>query len=67
MKRYDVYVYNTKEHFHDKYRVLAEDPVDARHIAVQRLVEETGHGLDRYEIMEVKAIDKDERKGRCTK
>jgi hypothetical protein len=61
MKRYDVYVYNTKEHFHDKYRVLAEDPVDARNVAVQRLIDETGDGLNANEINEVKKIsDEDE-------
>lgn len=60
MKRYNVYVYNNVEKFHDCYMVIAEDPVDARNIAVQRLVEETGHGLDRYEITEVKKVDKDD-------
>ena len=61
MKRYDVYVYNTKGHFHDKYRVLAKDPVDARNVAVQRLIDETGDGLNANEITEVKKIsDKDE-------
>ena len=59
MKRYDVYIYNTKENFHDKYRVLAEDPVDARNVAVQRLIEETGDGLNANEITEVKKISDD--------
>lgn len=59
MKRYDVYVYNTEEHFHDKYMVLAEDPVDARNVAVQRLIEETGNGLNINEITEVKKISDD--------
>lgn len=59
MKRYDVYVYNKKEKIHDKYRVLAEDPVDARNVAVQRLIEETGEGLDVNEITEVKKISDD--------
>lgn len=58
MKRYNVYVYNNIEKIHDCYMVVAENPVDARNIAVQRLVEETGHGLDRYEIMEVRKVDK---------
>lgn len=29
------------------------DPVDARNVAVQRLVDETGVGLNEHEIMEV--------------
>lgn len=60
MKRYDVYVYNTKEYFHDKYRVLAEDPVDARNVAVQRLIEETGDGLNANEITKVKEVDEND-------
>lgn len=44
MKRYKVYVYNTVDKFWDCYEVLAEDPVDARNVAVQRLIDETGHG-----------------------
>lgn len=60
MKRYNVYMYNNIEKFHDCYMVIAEDPVDARNIAVQRLVEETGHGLDRYEIMKVKVVDRND-------
>lgn len=34
MKRYKVYVYNTADKFWDCYEVLAEDPVDARNVAV---------------------------------
>lgn len=49
MKRYKVYVYNTVDKFWDCYEVLAEDPVDARNVAVQRLIDETGHGLDVYD------------------
>ena len=40
MKRYKVYVYNTLDKFWDCYEVNAIDPVDARNVAVQRLVEE---------------------------
>lgn len=37
-----------------RYKVfLAEDPVDARNVTVQRLVDETGHGLDVYEVTDV--------------
>ena len=54
MKKYKVYVYNTKYQFHDCYEVIAEDPVDARNAAVQRLVDETGTGLNEYEVTEVK-------------
>lgn len=53
MKKYRVYVYNNEEKFHDCY----EDPVDARNVAVQRLVEETGDGLNIYEITEVQKAD----------
>lgn len=42
-----------------KNRVLAEDPVDARNVAVQRLIEETGDGLNANEITEVKKISDD--------
>lgn len=52
MKRYKVYVYNTVDKFWDCYEVNAIDPVDARNVAVQRLVDETGHGLDVYEVTE---------------
>lgn len=53
VKRYKVYVYNTVDKFWDCYEVLAEDPVDARNVAVQRLIDETGHGLDIYELADV--------------
>lgn len=53
VKRYKVYVYNTVDKFWDCYEVLAEDPVDARNVAVQRLIDETGHGLDVYELADV--------------
>ena len=53
VKRYKVYVYNTADKFWDCYEVLAEDPVDARNVAVQRLIDETGHGLDVYEVSDV--------------
>lgn len=51
-KQYKVYVYNTVYHFNDCYTVNAYDHVDAKKIALYRLVNETGHGLDEYEIME---------------
>ena len=53
MKRYQVYVYNMVDKFWDRYQVNADDPVDARNAAVQRLVDETGHGLDVYEVTDV--------------
>lgn len=56
MKRYEVSVYNNTEKFWDAYEVNASDPVDARNVAVQRLVDETGHGLDTYEITEVREV-----------
>lgn len=53
VKRYKVYVYNAADRFWDCYEVPAEDPVDARNVAVQRLIDETGHGLDVYEVADV--------------
>lgn len=53
MKRYKVRIYNYVRHLWDEYTVNAEDPVDARNVAVQRLVNETGAGLNENEIMEV--------------
>lgn len=57
MKRYKVSVYNTTEKFWDEYEVNAVDPVDARNVAVQRLVDETGHGLDINEITDVHEVE----------
>lgn len=59
LKRYRVYVYNKVYWSHDYYEVNAMDPVDARNIAVQRLIDETSHGLDEWEITEVKHIKED--------
>lgn len=53
MKQYKVRFYNYAKHFWDEYTVNAEDPVDARHVAVQRLIDETGAGLNENEIVEV--------------
>mgnify|MGYP003586959260 CR=1 FL=1 len=53
MKLYNVYVHNTRDHYNDVYMVRADDPVDARNVAVQRLIDETGDGLDVWEIVDV--------------
>jgi hypothetical protein len=53
MKLYNVFVYNYVESFIDIYMVRADDPVDARNVAVQRLIDETGAGLDAWEIVDV--------------
>lgn len=53
MKLYNVYVYNHLGLFTDIYTVRADDPVDARNVAVQRLIDETGEGLNVWEIVEV--------------
>lgn len=53
MKLYNVYVYNNLGLFTDIYTVKADDPVDARNVAVQRLIDETGEGLNVWEIDEV--------------
>lgn len=52
MKLYNVYVYSTRDGL-DVYMVRADDPVDARTVAVQRLIDETGDGLNVWEIVEV--------------
>ena len=53
MKLYNVFVYNYVGSFADIYMVRADDPVDARNVAVQRLIDETGDGLDVWEIVDV--------------
>jgi hypothetical protein len=58
MKLYNVFVYNYVESFNDLYMVRADDPVDARNVAVQRLIDETGTGLDAWEIVEVIEVKK---------
>lgn len=60
MKKYKVYFYNFKNHYHDCYEVNAIDPVDARNVAVQRLVDETGEGLNENEITEVKKVEEND-------
>lgn len=57
MKLYNVYVYNTRDGL-DVYTVRADDPVDARNVAVQRLIDETGDGLDVWEIIGVIELKK---------
>ena len=56
MKRYNVYFYNTRDRYHDCYMVIANDPVDARGVAVWRLIDETGDGLDVWEIKDVSEV-----------
>lgn len=53
MKLYNVFVYNYVGLFTDIYMVRADDPVDVRNVAVQRLIDETGDGLDVWEIVDV--------------
>jgi hypothetical protein len=56
MKRYKVTVYNKVDKIWDEYEVNAIDPVDARNVTVQRLIDETGHGLDVYELTDVREV-----------
>lgn len=56
MKRYKVTVYNKVEKIWDEYEVNAIDSVDARNVTVQRLIDETGHGLDVYELTDVREV-----------
>ena len=56
MKRYKVTVYNKVDKIWDEYEVNAIDQVDARTVTVQRLIDETGHGLDVYELTDVREV-----------
>lgn len=56
MKRYKVTVYNKVDKIWDEYEVNVIDPVDARNVTVQRLIDETGHGLDVYELTDVREV-----------
>ncbi len=56
MKRYKVTVYNKVDKIWDEYEVNAIDSVDARNVTVQRLIDETGHGLDVYELTDVREV-----------
>ena len=56
MKCYEVSIFNTADRFWDSYQVNATDPIDARNVVVQRLIDETGHGLDNNEITDVHEI-----------
>ena len=57
LKRYKVYVYN--KIYYSRDWETAKDLVDAIGVAVQRLIDETSHGLDEWEITEVKRIKED--------
>ena len=57
MKLYNVFVYNYVGSFADIYMVKADDTVDARNVAVQRLIDETGDGLDVWEIVDVIEVE----------
>lgn len=56
MKRYKVTVYNKVDKIWDEYEVNAIDSVDARNVTVQRLIDETWHGLDVYELTDVREV-----------
>ena len=57
MKRYNVYAHNNRDNYNDCFMVLAIDPVDARNAAVQRLIDETGDGLNVWEILGISVFD----------
>lgn len=50
---YNVRLHNKIGYYNDTYTVEADDPVQARGVAIMRLVEETGTGLDQWEIIDV--------------
>lgn len=51
--KYTVRLHNFKDFYNDTYTVDADDPVQARGLAIMRLVRETGTGLDQWEIIDV--------------
>lgn len=51
---FDVKMHNFKFFFDDTYTVEADDPVQARSVAIKRLVEETGTGPEMWEIIGIK-------------
>lgn len=65
MKRYKATVYNKVDKIWDEYEVNAIDPVDARNVTVQRLIDETGHGLDVYELTDVREVKEQGRTKQC--
>lgn len=50
---YEVRLHNFKDFYNDTYTVEADDPVEARDIAIMRLIQETGNGRDQWEIIDV--------------
>lgn len=54
---YDVRFHNKIGYFNDIYTVEADDPEQARSVAIKKLVEETGTGLEMWEITGVKRGD----------
>lgn len=52
--KYDVRFRNNIGYFDDIYTVEADDPEQARSVAIKRLVEETGTGLEMWEITGIK-------------
>lgn len=56
---FDVKMHNFKYFFDDTYTVEADDPEQAKSVAIKKLVEETGTGLEMWEIIGIKrGIDK---------
>lgn len=57
--KYDVRFRNNIGYFNDTYTVEADDPAQARGIAIMRLIEETGTGPEMWKIIDVeKRIDR---------
>ena len=54
---YNVRLHNYKYFFNDAYTVEADDPVQAREVAIMRIVEETGLSRDQWEIIDVEKGD----------
>lgn len=50
---YSVKFHNKIGYYNDTYTVEADDPAQARGIAIMKLLEETGTGLDIWEIIDV--------------
>ena len=49
--KYDVKVRNNLGYFDDIYTVEADDPAQARGLAIMRLIKETGTGVEMWKII----------------
>ena len=55
--KYDVKFRNNLGYFNDTYTVEADDPAQARGLAIMKLIEETGTGIEMWKIIDVEKKD----------